>query len=379
MLFFTSLVLYGIGFSTAQLPYGHPRQDTNSYLSYPNFTLWLVEEFEEPLDLDTDPIWTWSDGGLSEGQVRFVKEAIKFEDGKMVLEASSGAPVPQSCSHAEVGIVSEKALTSGEMRTRHNLFRYGFYEVRMKAPKVQPNNVEVNGNYVSTMFAYRDAKFVHWREIDIEVTGDAVNSITMNVLNAENTAAWNPWIQASQHHAAQGVNVRQEFNTYAFEWLPSGITWYFNGQEVGHHGTDKDLSVPDMSTKIMMNLWIFGSSYAFGGPDGQNNQYPLRSEYDWFRFYRWDGDASYPCADMTTSCLSEDDKYLSGNNPCDGVQQSGTVYGSPPCEGTCASSRSADLTAEAATSQDIATTGTEMTEDAYEGDRHHRQEDIVFP
>ena len=34
------------------------------------------EEFNSPIDLDSDPIWTWSDGGLYEGAVRFVKEQI---------------------------------------------------------------------------------------------------------------------------------------------------------------------------------------------------------------------------------------------------------------------------------------------------------------
>ena len=45
------------------------------------------EEFNAPLDLDTDPIWTWSDGGLYEGDVRFVKEQISFSDGKMKITA----------------------------------------------------------------------------------------------------------------------------------------------------------------------------------------------------------------------------------------------------------------------------------------------------
>lgn len=341
--------------ASSVLPYGHPRHDV-SYPSRPNFTLWLVEEFDEALDLDTDPVWTWSDGGLGEGQVRFVKEAIQFREGKMMLVVSSGEPTPQSCSHAEVGVVAPKNLTSGEMRTRHNMFRYGFYEVSMKAPSVQPEDTQINGNYVSTMFAYRDAKFKHWREIDVEVTGDTNNSMTMNVLNAENTSLWSPSIQATQEYKPVGVNVREDFNTYAFEWLPSGITWYFNGQVVGHHGPDAKLPVPEMSTKIMMNLWIFRPDYAFGGPDGSNNRYPMHSEYDWFRFYKWDGDTSYPCPGMTTTCLTQDDLYLSSNNPCDGIAQEGTVDGSLPCEATCAS-------------QQQGSTGSTAAEDTY----------IVFP
>lgn len=66
--------------ATGGLPYGHPKFG----FAYPErigFTLWLAQEFDEPLDLMTDPIWTYSDGGLKEGSVRFVKDAIMFTDG----------------------------------------------------------------------------------------------------------------------------------------------------------------------------------------------------------------------------------------------------------------------------------------------------------
>ena len=66
-------------------PYGHLAADLSTYPTYEGFTLWFAEEFEEALDLDADPIWTWSDGRLSEGIVRFVKDNIKFDDGKMQL------------------------------------------------------------------------------------------------------------------------------------------------------------------------------------------------------------------------------------------------------------------------------------------------------
>jgi beta-glucanase (GH16 family) len=228
------------------------------------------------------------------------------------------------------------------------MFRYGYYEASLKAPSVQAGNVDINGNYVSTMFVYRDAKFKHWREIDVEVTGDSAHSVTMNVLNAEKTAAWSPEIQATQQFNAS-LNVRADFNTYAFEWLPSGITWYFNGQMIGQHPQGSSLPVPDLSTKIMMNLWIFSDLWDFGGKEGWNDQFPMRSEYDWFRFYRWDGEASYPCASMGTDCLSEDDMYLSSNNPCDGIAQVGTVYGNQTCTAEC---RSRGTGAEAATTDD---------------------------
>jgi len=312
---------------------GHPSA-TKSYPEYPGFTLALVEEFDVPLDLDSDPIWTWSDGGLIEGQIRFAKEGIQFSGGKMIVQTSDTPAVgAQTCSHAEVANIKPKKMTSGELRTRHNMFRYGRYEVRMKAPMVQPGDDKVNGNYVSTMFVFRDAKYKHWREIDFEITGDSTGSITTNVLSADNTDKWRAGIQESKQLQA-AFNTRSEFHTYAFEWLPDSITWYIDGKVV-RKKTGGGVSIPQFSGKIMMNLWMFDDRALFGGPEIKNNRYPMHSEYDWFRFYKWDGDKTYPCPGFGTSCLTQDDKYLSSNNPCDGIPQVGTVYGKPPCHASC--------------------------------------------
>mmetsp|Transcript_82091 Transcript_82091/g.171842 ORF Transcript_82091/g.171842 Transcript_82091/m.171842 type:complete len:503 (+) Transcript_82091:58-1566(+) len=333
----------------ASAVFGHPTPG-KVYPTHEGFTLWLVEEFEEPLDLDNDHIWTWSDGGLGEGQVRFTKENLVFEDGKMKIVAKKANqgdwPPQQWCSHAEVNGMPNKPLTSGEIRTKHNQFRYGRYEVRMKPPSVRPGDGQTNGNYISTMFAYRDAKYRHWREIDIEVTGDSSRSVTMNVLFAENQEGWLPQIQSTKLFGApEGTNLREEFHDLAFVWLPDKITWYFDGEEIAiHDSTVSSLPIPELSTKIMMNLWIFNEGYGFGGHEGWNNQYPMQSEYEWFRFYKWDGDNSYPCSDGGSSCLTEDDRYLAGNNPCDGIAQEGLRNGWPACDNSfCPYSASAEV------------------------------------
>jgi len=314
--------------------HGHP-DPQKSYPTYHGFSLTLVEEFDSPLDLDSDAIWTWSDGGLSEGQVRFVKEQIQFRDGKMTITAQPNPGLDaQSCSAAEVGKVDPKPLVSGEIRTRHNLFRYGRYEVRMKAPEVQPGDPSTNGNFVSTMFVYRDAKFNHWREIDIEVTGDSSHSVTTNMLSADHTDQWSTRI-ASAKGLRVNHNARAGFNTYAFEWLPDSVAWFVNGVMVRKEHGGHNPPIPDLSAKIMMNLWIFGPLANFGGKAIRNNRYPMTAEYDWFRFYKWDGEKTYPCPGMSDSCLTSDDKYLSKNNPCDGQTQQGLVHGKTPCATSC--------------------------------------------
>lgn len=141
-------------------------------------------------------------------------------------------------------------------------------------------------------------------------------------------------------------NARAEFHTYGFEWLPNKVTWFIDGKAVRtHYGGHPP--IPDKSAKIMMNLWIFGPKANFGGKEIQNNRYPMTSEYDWFRFYKWDGESTYPCigsqrcssARFHTShdlgCLTSDDRYLDGNNPCDGQAMQGTWKGKGACKASC--------------------------------------------
>lgn len=194
-----------------------------------------------------------------------------------------------------------------------------------------PIDTQTNGNYIAAFFTFRDAKYKHWREVDFEITGDTTGSVNTNVLYGEDT---NVWVAEMGEPVPVEVsaNVRADFHTYAMEWLPDKVTWYFDGEPIRNY-TGEQVPIPSLSSKVMMNTWIFQP--AFGGKEIENNRYPMQTEYDWFRFYKWDGDAQYPCAGMTTDCLTDDDWYLSSNNPCDGIAQSGTVYGEPPCIATC--------------------------------------------
>jgi len=240
----------------------------------------------------------------------------------------------ESCSHAETAVIPPKALSSGEMRTKHNMFRYGRYEASIRAPEVKPGNTKINGNYVATMFLFRDSKYKHWREIDIEILGNTVDSLHTNVLSADDTGEWNADM-GEEGDDEMGTNLRSHFHTYAIEWLPYRITWFVDGKVVRQKKDGKKIPIPKLATKIMMNLWVFDERALFGGKDIKNNHYPLHSEYDWFRFYKWDGDTHYPCAGMGTQCLTSDDRYLSSNNPCDGIPNEGTVFGKPACKARC--------------------------------------------
>jgi beta-glucanase (GH16 family) len=288
---------------------GHP-DCAATYPTHAGFTLALVEEFNAPIDLVNDPIWTYSDGH-PDGPVRFVKDHVSFDGGYMNLSMDA-TPVAGSHSYAEEEDVTDRAYSSGEFRSKYNNYRYGRYEANYKPPAVQPGNTMINGGYVATLFIFRTPKFTQWREIDLEKTGDNSNMMATNLINGDNKAAWGPDFADTGNPATLPFNARDDFHTYAFEWTSAGVTWYVDDQMIRQQLGPAKLPIPDMSAKIMMNLW-WGS---FGG-DGANNMYPLVTQYDWFRFYKWDMDTTYPMDDPTM--LPETDRDGSKNNPEDGV------------------------------------------------------------
>jgi beta-glucanase (GH16 family) len=299
---------------------GHP-DPCVQYPARPGYTLSLAEEFEQPIDLDNDANWTWSDGGLAEGQVRFIKNQISFSGGNMVITAIKESQ-PAGMSYAENGTVSSEPISSGEFRTKYNNYRYGWYEARYRPPTS-------NGNFVSTLFLFRTPKVNGWREIDNELTADELNLLGTNVY-WENVPGNYDCHFADQLDVPISVaNVQADFHTYAIEWTPTAIKWYVD--DMTHPVRTKTaanivtncgnapftVAIPELATKILMNLWVFGSSM-YGG-DPTKNTYPMTATYDYVRFYKANtGESTYPCS-PTPGCIAHSDIILSKNNPDDGV------------------------------------------------------------
>lgn len=281
--------------------------------TYPGYTLVIDEGFDAPIDLDKDKIWTWSDGALSEGQVRYKKEAITFEGGKMKITTSKpAAPITGGQSFAENGNVGTFPLQSGEFRTKHNNYRYGRYEASIKAPT--PAASPAGGNFINTLFTFRTPKVEDWREIDIEIIAGGVDKVFSNIVYADGKSDYGQTMNsANAVTVPANFNTRDGFHTYAFVWKADGITWYIdnNPTAVRTFAGGGSPPIPNKSAKIMMSMWVFGGSYAFGGVDGDQNMYPFTAEYDFFRFYKQDGEM-YP---MDPAALPAEDLNKSKNNP----------------------------------------------------------------
>ncbi len=282
--------------------------------TYPGYTLVIDEGFNAPIDLDTDKTWTWSDGALSEGQVRYTKEAITFADGHMLITTSKpAAPIAGGPSFAENGNVGTFPLQSGEFRTKHNNYRYGRYEASMKAPTPAPTDM-AGGNFINTLFTFRTPKIEDWREIDIEVIAGGVDKVFSNVVYADGKSDYGQTMNSALPVTVPAnFNSRTGFHTYAFVWKADGITWFVDDQPTASRTFAGGGSppIPNKSAKIMMSMWVFGGGYGFGGLDGEKNVYPFTAEYDFFRFYKQD-DEMYP---MDPAALPPEDLNKSKNNP----------------------------------------------------------------
>jgi beta-glucanase (GH16 family) len=300
---------------------GHPTPGA-TYPTHAGYSLYLVEEFDAPLDLNKDPFWTWGDGTILDGQARFVEDAISFSDGKMKITISKG-DTPAGMSIVKLGappgaMVPARTLKSGEFRSRSNFFRWGRWEVSMKAPAVA-------GNYIMSMFSFRTPHYQEWREIDFELVANLPKTVSTNVIIGMNMEGWSPTAEdptTTYPFEAQpamalpaGFDSQAKFHTYAFESLPDKVTFYVDDVPVRTKlkGVGKNnLIVPERSMKAMFNLWVFNGT-GFGG-DPSKNTYPFAAEYDWFRFYKWDQDPNYPC-EPAPACLPAEDKDFSMNNP----------------------------------------------------------------
>ena len=86
------------------------------------------------------------------------------------------------------------------------------------------------------------------------------------------------------------------------EWLPDRISWYVDGALVktlmqedidcnpNCIGPQKHPTpIPDNFADLMMNFWIPNDAIQndFGG-NKRLNKYPMKTEYDWIRYYQLD-------------------------------------------------------------------------------------------
>lgn len=136
---------------------------------------------------------------------------------------------------------------SGEV-TSNSTFHFGYYEVEMKIAK--------GSGLVTAMFTYTGPYFgtIH-DEVDLEFVGTRTKNVEFNVFRRGRP-------RGSKRQSLK-FDASAEFHTYAFDWQPDYVDWYVDGVKV--HRLTKSEHVPQVPSKIMMNLWA-GNIEAWHGP-----------------------------------------------------------------------------------------------------------------
>ncbi len=164
--------------------------------------------------------------------------------------------------------VEDRQFSGAELELRQP-YKYGRYEVRMKAAK---------GNAViSSWFGYFHPP---WQEIDVEFLGDHRNAVQANVYNSSDATptlfAGFPILRPLPFDATA------DFHTYAFEWEPNEIRWYADTILVAR--TANRSQVPTRAIQPMLNLWL-STDTAWAGPIDPS-MLPAHSAYQWVRIYQ---------------------------------------------------------------------------------------------
>jgi beta-glucanase (GH16 family) len=212
--------------------------------------------------------------------------------------------------------VGTMGVRSGELITKYNNYRYGYYEARLSGPIANPGNQDndaMSGAFLANLSLYRTPKNLAWQEIDFQLSANHHNSVNGNAVNAVNGALGWPAANAQSWTSAGGNGYAiYDEHTYAISLTSSGIDWILDGKVVHTWAGSQMDPLPTRPMKIWMNLWVF-SGNAFG--DGSLNKYPFQVSVDYFHFYKWDQEDTYPCS-PTPGCMASEDKTKSSqNNP----------------------------------------------------------------
>ena len=219
-----------------------------------NSTLTFDDEFDS-LSLNNGSGGTWSpafsyspngstDDTLSSYQVNplwgptSASDANPFSIGNGVLSMAI-KPTPADVS----GVVSKPFITGQLLTDRSFTQTYGYFETRAKLS---------NAAGVVSAFWLLPADGSWPPELDAaEVLGKNPDTLVLTAHSGSGTSPqWTDIPDASQ-----------DFHTYAVDWEPDKLTWYFDGKQVAQQDTPADMNKP----MFMLLTSVVGTSSTWAG------------------------------------------------------------------------------------------------------------------
>jgi beta-glucanase (GH16 family) len=255
------------------------------------WTLVWSDEFNDPAGVGPNPTyWKHNIGGhgwgnnewqyytdslensATDGAGNMVITAKPNTDPSLVCDYGPGAGSPPACSYT-----SARLLTQGKID-----FAYGRVEARLQIPQGQ-------GIWPAFWMLGSDFENVGWPnsgEIDI-MENIGKPSEWRNLYGTVHGPGYSGGGGVGSGAYDTGVNLHEGFHTYAIEWEPTEIRWYFDGTEY-FSVTPADLPagtewVFDKPFFLILNVAVGGNWPGF--PDGTTT-FPQQMLIDYVRVYQ---------------------------------------------------------------------------------------------
>ncbi len=218
-------------------------------MSQKNLVLLWAQEFNEKTGTlpDTNNVWTYDIGSKFDGwgnqELEYYTDHSAATDGQgnLVINATR---IPDG--HEALGEFPHLEFLSTRMHTKnHYAFKYGRIEARIKMPAGQ-------GTWPALWMlgtSFGDKEWPHCGEIDIVEVGDDKHLLHCTLHGPDyfgDNGLAGPTSRPESDFSA-------DFNTYAIEWLPGKIDWYFNDELVA--------SKTEADAIARQSHWVFDEEF----------------------------------------------------------------------------------------------------------------------
>jgi beta-glucanase (GH16 family) len=206
------------------------------------------------------PTWPWSSGGTSLLSAWFPNPSLVPADGNPV-SINNGAlnlanyPRPADVSADSVG---GQSRIGGQVNTDGTFSQtYGYFEIRAQLP--------ADPGYLGAIWMLPVNGGGTYSELDIaEVVSNSPSTLTYNVWRPNPDGGW-----------VNVADTSQGFHTYAVDWEPDNITWYFDGQQIAQTTTPSFMNQP----MFMILGNESGTDGSWGGAPGSGSSSQMRVDY----------------------------------------------------------------------------------------------------
>jgi endo-1,3-1,4-beta-glycanase ExoK len=166
-----------------------------------------------------------------------------------------------------------KDYRGAELYSKETL-KYGRFELRMR--------VAYGSGTLSTFFLYYDDSWLGlpepWREIDLEVLGKNNDRFQSNIITGHLA---NKVTSEDMHNC--GTNISTGYHTYAVEWTPDYIAWYFDDKLLRKSTGQQVTDCREKEMSYRFNMWI-SSVPSWVGPFNPS-VLPLYQYINWVKYY----------------------------------------------------------------------------------------------